>query len=81
MKNLFQGPRTTPSKKPILGGQKGKWAAIGARNNIYDFLMVGGDALKVTLQKCVSENFRSHRWEAEQRVSHGPTRERGPPSA
>ena len=24
-------------KKPILGGQKGKWAAVGSRNIIYDF--------------------------------------------
>ena len=75
MKNLFQGPPTTPPKKPILGGQKGKWAAVGARNIRYDFLMIGGDVLKVTLQKCVPENFPSHQWGAERRVSCAQTRE------
>ena len=69
MKNLFQGP------PPKRGGQKGKWAAVGARNIRYDFLMVGGDALKVTLQKCVPENFRSYRRGAERRVSREQTRE------
>ena len=45
IKNYFGDP-PTPSKKPILGEQKGKWAAVGDRNIRYDFLMVGGDALR-----------------------------------
>ena len=40
-----------------------------------------GRCLKVTLQTCAPENFRSHRWGAERRVSRAQTRERGPPSA
>ena len=45
---IISGTTPTPSKKPILGGQKGKWAAVGARNIRYDFLMVEGDALFIT---------------------------------
>jgi hypothetical protein len=39
----FRGSPLPPPKKPILGGQKVKWAVVGTQNIGYDFLKVGGD--------------------------------------
>ena len=48
---------TTSLKKSILGGQKGKWAAVGALNIRYDFLRVGGDAFRLHFRNVCRKIF------------------------
>ena len=39
----------------VWGGQKGKWAVVGAQNMRYDFLKVWGDALRLLCRNMCGE--------------------------